>query len=82
MVALSMDAFVASFAYGAQRIKIPFFVRRDYQRDLHGNAGGFPSGRGVAAPIFAAGADQGGYALRSFFLFGCCKAVVTARSKL
>ena len=24
VVALSMDAFVASFAYGAQRIKIPF----------------------------------------------------------
>ncbi len=48
------------------------FVRRDYQRDLHGNAGGFPSGRGAAAPIFAAGADQG-LCFALLFLLGVAK---------
>ena len=74
VVALSMDAFVASFAYGAQRIKIPFSSAAIISVDLHGNAGGFPSGRGVAAPIFAAGADQGVMLCAPFFV-GCCKAV-------
>lgn len=64
VVALSMDAFVASFAYGAQRIKIPFSSAAIISVIC----------TAMLAVSLLAGADQGVMLCAPFFV-GCCKAV-------
>ena len=74
VVALSMDAFVASFAYGAQRIKIPFSSAAIISVICTAMLAVSLLAGALLRPFLPQGLTRG-YALRSFFFVGCCKAV-------
>ena len=74
VVALSMDAFVASFAYGAQRIKIPFSSAAIISVICTAMLAVSLLAGALLRPFLPQGLTRG-LCFALLFFVGCCKAV-------
>ena len=81
VVALSMDAFVASFAYGAQRIKIPFSSAAIISVICTAMLAVSLLAGALLRPFLPQGLTQGVMLCAPFFCW-VLQSCVTARSKL